>query len=132
MDHWYNPQVFGTAALSYDFQRNILDTENLDNVTLVKGLVSKDSCKDIPKIHYCLLDMDIYASMKTGYEAVKDKIVEGGYLFLHDCVPENHLPLLNKWLFNEVLKEDKEMWNVMGQWPDQFLFGLERKKNVTP
>lgn len=126
MDHWYNPDVFGTDALSYEWMRKTLDTEHLTNVHLVRGLVHKESCRDIPKIHYALLDMDIEASMRNGWDAIKDKIVPGGYVFIHDALPENHLPAVHKWWFNEVLPSSPE-YEVVGHWPNQFLTGVVRK-----
>lgn len=124
MDHWYDPKVFGTQALSYEFQRNQLDTEGLDNVILVKGLITKDSCKDLEVIHYALLDMDIVESMKIGYEAVIDKLAVGGQLFIHDALPDFHLPKINKW-YEEIVKKDTRL-KVIGEWPMNFLVGLER------
>lgn len=126
MDHWYNPALYGRKALSYDFQRMVLDTQNLDNVTLVKGLVNKDSCKDIPYINYALLDMDLEASMRTGFEAVYPKLVKGGFLFIHDAIPPEHIPGVHNWWFKEVMPQHKDL-ELIGQWPDQFLLGVEKK-----
>ncbi len=125
MDHWYNPLMFGTKALSYEFQRDTLLAQNLDNVTLIKGLINKDSCKDIPYIHYALLDLDLYESMKVAYKAVRDKFVTGGYLFLHDVLPDGHLPLIHDWWYKEVLPKEN-IWKSIGEWPNQFLAGFER------
>lgn len=92
MDHWY--RLFGMDKLSMEYQRRELDVMGLTNAQLVKGLVTKDSCKDIPYINYAFLDMDILESMVAGYEAVKDKIVKGGYLVLHDVMS---IPRLVDW-----------------------------------
>lgn len=124
MDHWYDPSVYGTAALSYDFMRKQLDTEGLNNVHLIKGLVNKDSCADIPIIHYALLDMDIAASMKAGYDAVIDKMAKGGFLFLHDAVPKDHIKAVGDW-YENVVKMDQRV-KVIGEWPMNFLVGLEK------
>ena len=124
MDKWYRDDMFGRKALTYEFQRNQLDSEGLTNVKLVKGIVSPDSCRTIPKIHYCLLDMDILESMKTGYEAVKDKMVEGGYLFIHDAIPADHIPALHNWWYNEVMSNSPNL-KVIGEWNGSFLVGVE-------
>lgn len=127
MDHWYDPGVFGTEALSYDFQRKQLDTEGLTNVHLIKGLITKDSCKNLPKIHYAFLDMDIESSMRTGWEAIKDKIVPGGMVFIHDALPATHIPAVHNWFYNEVLPNSPE-FEIIGGWSDQFLTGIVRKE----
>lgn len=102
MDLWYIQE--GVEKLKYSYQRGYLDGKGLTNAFLIKGLVNKDSCKNIDKIHIALLDMDIYHSMRTGFEAVKDKIVVGGYLHIHD-VPNNYLKRLQKWYDDVVLKD---------------------------
>lgn len=77
--------------LTYEYQRGVLDFKKLNNVHLHKGLVKKDSLKDFGEIHYAMLDMDLISSMKTGYEAIKNKIKKGGFLALHDCNPRGHI-----------------------------------------
>jgi hypothetical protein len=98
LDEWY--MKFGTDTLSYEYQRAELDRQGLDNIVLVKGLINKDSCADIPYLHYALLDLDILESMQIGYEAVKHKLLPGGYLCIHDY---GWMPLLTKWADRELL-----------------------------
>lgn len=105
MDHWYRKEIHGTEKLSYDYQKSVL--ENFKNAHLIKGLVTEDSCKDLPKIHYAFLDMDLYTSMVTGYKAVEDKMVKDGYLLLHDVVTQSNLPRLYDWYNNVVLKDKR-------------------------
>lgn len=126
MDYWYSPDIFGMKALSYEFQRNVLDTEQLSNVILVKGLVNKDSCKDLDHINYCLLDMDIEVSMKVGFEAVYPKLIPGAKLFIHDALPASHIPSVHNWWFNEIVPKYKDL-KPIGEWPDQFLLGVEKQ-----
>ena len=128
MDLWY--EKLGTERLAYDFQRKILDEEGLDNAILVKGEVHKDSCKDIPYINLAFLDMDFIVSMKTGYEAVVDKIVEDGYLFIHDAFPYKgcSLPKIHNWVFQDLLRTD--VWAVEGIWPKSLLVGLRKKGEI--
>jgi len=121
MDFWY--QKFPNDELSYEYQRAQLDKQGLDNVILKKGLINELSCKEIPYLNYALLDLDILASMKIGYEAVKDKITENGYLFFHDVVP-GHLPLLKDWFFNEIISNG--LWKIIGKWESSFLVGVKR------
>lgn len=107
MDHWYQPHIYGTGKLSYEYQSGVL--KHL-RVALVKGEVHPRSCDPIDRIHYAFLDMDILVSMKNGYEAVRDKIVSGGYLLLHDVTSPNNLPMLHEWYENEI-KTDP-IWKV--------------------
>lgn len=108
MEPWY--EKFGTEALDIDYQRKVLKEEGIKNVTLVKGRISKKSFDELKKVHFAMLDLDLVKSMRIAYEGVKDKIVKGGYLFLHDAIPEYHLPLLNEYVTDEIL-EDKR-WKV--------------------
>jgi hypothetical protein len=116
MDHWYKPNIFGTEHMAYDYQRGVLDAHGLDNVTLVKGEVNKDSCREIPRLHYVLMDMDIIESMMNGYEAVKDKVVKGGYLCLHDVLPPPHLDgHIYNWWYNHQLGSGE--WEIYAEHP---------------
>jgi hypothetical protein len=125
MDHWYRDDIYGKEALQYDYQRQILDEQGLDNVILVKGEVNKDSCKDIPEIHYALIDMDMIVSMKNGYSALEGKIVKGGYLCLHDVLPDNHLGgYIYNWWYDEVLPKGE--WKIVEEIPASHL-GIYRK-----
>ncbi len=119
MDHWYNTK--GVDQLSYDYQRAQLDGQGLDNVILVKGLVNKQSCKDIPYLNYAFLDMDIYESMKQGWLAVKDKIVKNGYFLLHDIIPQPHLPKLYKLWKEEIMTDPYNKWEILEEVPESHL-----------
>jgi hypothetical protein len=108
MDDHYNK--YGRDGLDIDYQKKHLAMQGIDNVILVKGLVNSDSCWRLPKIHYCLLDMDILVSMKEGYEAVRHRIVNEGVLCLHDVCWPNQLPELRAW-YEEIKKEPQ--WEVV-------------------
>lgn len=123
MDYWYQDDVHGTAKLALEYQEQQLKDQGLDNAILVKGEVHKDSCKDIPHLHYAFLDMDIPESMRQGYSAVKDKIVKHGYLLLHDT---QNIPGLTEWRDNEVLGEDKNMWHKIGQHDRELIVVLKK------
>jgi len=118
MDLWYqeNNRGFETGIdkVKYDYIRQELDKQGLDNVQLVKGLVTdKTDVSFVPYLHYALLDMDFPQAQKDGYELIKHKFVKGGYLCLHDMVPRNHIPgcwevyqeILNEGLFELVTEE---------------------------
>lgn len=122
MDGWY--EKYPSYELSYEYQREELDRQGLDNVILRKGLITKHSCDAIPYLNYALLDLDILASMKMAYEAVKDKITKNDYLFFHDVVPSNHLPLLEDWFLNEVMQSG--LWEIIGKWKSDYLVGVRR------
>ena len=103
MQSWYD--VYGRDNLSLEYQQSELDRQGLTNAHLIKGLVNKDSCKELPYINYAFLDMDMLASTEAGYQAVKEKIVKGGYLLLHDV---NNINTLFEWYAN--LKKD---WKIV-------------------
>ena len=114
MRRWYSNQHAGKwripeltrEMLSIEYQRKVLDDQGLSNVFLHKGLIDESSLNGINDIHYCLLDMDLVSSMRLGFSLVKDKIVPGGFLALHDCTPKNHIPGL--WeLYKEILGSNK-------------------------
>lgn len=118
MNAWYTSKEYGTDKLHLDYIQNQLDVQGLNNVHLIKGLVNPDSCKDM-NIHYCLLDMDILASMQTGFEAVKNQIVKGGYLLIHDVLPPQHLPKLHKFFYEGILPGG--MWEVVEERKESYL-----------
>ena len=124
MDYWYGSPDYGKERLALEYQQKIIDGLGLKNLTLVKGEVNKDSCEDIPKLHYAFLDMDIPFSMKQGYSAVRDKIVKGGYLFLHDT---QNIPGVGDWMREEVTGRDTKMWEQVGEWGYAMLIGFRRK-----
>jgi len=103
MDIWYDK--FGKEKLGYDYQRRVLDNQGLGNAILVKGRVNKHSFDDIEKAHLIMFDMDLIKPTIVAYNALKNKIVRGGYLFFHDALPPNHLPLICKFVYDEVLKD---------------------------
>ena len=125
MDGWY--KEYGTKELAYDYQRKCLDEQGLENAILVKGEVNKMSCANFPYINLAFLDMDLIVSMKNGWEAVKDKICQTGYVFFHDAIPDSHLPDINHWVFDELIPQNRDKWDVEGVWRPQFLVGLVRK-----
>lgn len=125
MDYWYKDDVLGRDKLDYDYQRKVLDDQGLHNAVLVKGIVDEHSLDFLPKIHYAFLDMDIKKSMTDGYEAVKDRIVKGVYLLLHDVIDEDHIPALNKLFKETIMGRDKDMWKEVDR-SKHFLVVLER------
>ena len=125
MAKWPSILHVGPEHVTYDFIRHELDKDGLFNVNLVKGLITEKTNIDfIPKIHYVLLDMDFVLSMRNGYRLVKDKIVPGGYLCLHDVVPYGHIYGLNEF-YQEILKED--LFDVVQEEPKSFLAVLRKK-----
>lgn len=106
----YIEKQHGKAGMNIDVIRGELEAQGLDNVRLVQGLVHPQSCADLEKIHYAMLDMDMLESMGAGYEAVKDKIVPGGYLLLHDV---DCFPRLAAW-YRETIQTDPR-WNVISE-----------------
>jgi len=129
MDMWYQDPRFGVEALAYEYQRRILDEQGLDNAILVKGRINEHSFDDIKKIHFAMIDLDLIKPTKIAYEAIKDKIVIGGYLLMHDALPEDHLPMINVFVYKQVLAENR--WKVVAESPQGNLTALERWKFTT-
>lgn len=123
MDGWYKNPLFGKKRYTYKFQRDMLDKAGCTNAILVKGLVNDRSCDQIPKIHLAFLDMDMESSMRSGYGAVKDKVVKGGYLLLHDAVPDFHLPKVNAF-YKEIAQDTR--WKVISEDEGTYIVVLER------
>jgi hypothetical protein len=119
MDAHY--RAYGREGLRYEFQRKQLDNRGLTNAILVKGLVSEKSCRDLPRIHYCLLDLDMAVSMVPAYAAVKRKIVEGGFLCIHDYI--GHAEIAH--FLREVVLPDG-IWDLDHEYPSQDLIVLTR------
>lgn len=126
MDIWYVHPDFGRGKnLSYKYQRKVLDQQGLDNAILVKGRINKHSFDDIKEAHLVMMDLDLVKSTEVAYFAVRGKIVLGGYLFMHDAIPANHLPLLHKFIYNEVVTD--KMWSIEAEIPDMNLLILKHK-----
>jgi len=106
MDYWYQDNVYGTANLSYEYQRSELDKQGLDNVILHKGLVTPQTdVSDLPYLNYAFLDLDIPMCMKDAYHLIKDKLLVNAFLCLHDVVPKSHIEGLNEW-YEEIKSRD--------------------------
>lgn len=131
MDRWYDNRYAGNERipllekemLSYEYQRKVLDEQGLTNVILHKGLVDSNSLNQIDYLNYALLDMDLLSSMKTGWDLVKDKIVKGGFLALHDVIPNGHIDGLFE-LYYEIL--DAGDYSIVMECPASYLVVLER------
>ena len=126
MDMWYEDPRFGTKNLAYDYQRRILDENGLDNAILVKGRINEHSFDDIEKIHFAVLDLDLIIPMKIAYKAIRDKFSVGGYLLIHDALPEDHLPMINTFVYKQILAENG--WKIIAEAPKGNLTALEKWK----
>jgi nucleoside-diphosphate-sugar epimerase len=113
--------AYGREGLEYDYQRRHLDRHGLSNAVLVKGLVSEVSCDGLPKIHYCLLDLDMAASMTPAYRGVRRRIVPGGYLCIHDYI--GHAEVAG--FLREIVLPDG-IWDLDREYPGQDLMVLTR------
>lgn len=131
MKRWYDNVYEGKwriphltkEMLTYEYQRKALDDQSLDNVILHKGLINENSLKDVPYLHYALLDMDLVVSMKTGFNLVKNKIKKGGFLALHDCNPRGHIEGL--WeIYQEILASGE--WKEIIHCDTAYLIVLEK------
>jgi hypothetical protein len=125
MQPWYEKGgEYEMSKLSTEYISAQLKTEGLNNVQLCKGLVTdKTDVSFIPKLHYCLLDLDYPLSMEQSYQLIKDKIVSGGYLCLHDVIPKGHINGLYE-LYQTILKEGFEL---VSEHPQSFLVILKKK-----
>lgn len=122
MDEWYKADKYGKGGLSYDYIRGELDRQELDNVILVKGLITdKTDLSFIKKLHYCFLDLDFPLSMWQAYNLIKGKIVKGGYLLLHDVLPVGHIHGLT-----EYYEKMKDGFEVIGEYQSEHLAILKK------
>jgi len=125
MDRWYNSSDYGVEAIKYDYIRNHLDNQNLNNVILVKGIVDENTdINFIPKLHYGLIDMDFPIAQWNGWNLVKNKFVSGGYLCLHDMIPHGHIHG-NYELYEKMLSEN--LFDVVYENTDEYLCVLKKK-----
>jgi hypothetical protein len=106
MDYWYRSDEYGTQKIKYEYIKEQLELQELNNVKLVKCLITSLTNIDfIPYLNYCLLDLDYPLSMMDAWHIVKNKIVKGGYLCLHDVIPKGHIHGL--WEnYQEMISED--------------------------
>jgi hypothetical protein len=125
MNGWYDDPNYGADAIKYDYIRKELDAEGLDNVVLVKGLVTDTTdVSFIPKLHYALIDMDFPLAQWNGYNLVKNLMVPGGILFMHDMIPKGHIYGCYEYLV-DILVEG--LFEVVLEEPKSFLIGLRKK-----
>lgn len=123
MDPQYNYHT--KNGLSYDEQRVELDRQGLSNVILRKGRISNKSIEGIQYLNYVLLDMDLIVSMVQGYQLVKDLLVPGSYLCLHDVVPRGHL--FGLWgMYQEIMASGD--YDLVGEWPVNYLVILRKRR----
>lgn len=124
MDFWYRPEVAGKEKLAIEYQEQVLKDEGLTNAHLIKGRVHEHSFDFLGPIHLAMLDMDLIKPTRLAYEGIKDKIVEGGYLFFHDAYPPTHLPYLYHFVHDEVLKDGR--WTLERDEINGYLTVLKR------
>lgn len=123
MDGWYSNPEYGTEAIKYDYIRAELDKQNLDNVILVKGLITDKTVLPFEQVNYCFLDLDFPLSMWQAYNLVKDKIVKGGYLCLHDVIPKGHIHGCWEY-YQEMIKEG--LFEIYKEHPECLLAILKK------
>jgi len=125
MDSWYQREDYGTEAIKYDYIRKNLDDQGVINAILVKGLVTdKTDVSFLNAIHYAFIDLDFPLSNRQAFELIKDKIVKGGYLMLHDCVPKGHISGCYE-VYQDILKTG--MFELMGEFNPEYLVIMIRK-----
>lgn len=115
---------YGMDGLSIEYQTDALNSLGLTNAHLIKGEVSSRSWSDIKTVQFALLDMDIEGPTRLAYNALKRKIVSGGYLLLHDVIPEKHLPRLHSMYRSEIVPEG--LYEVVSEHPESYLAVLRR------
>jgi hypothetical protein len=126
MEMWYqsDQKQFSKEKLAYKYQRQRLDNGGLTNAILVKGRINKHSFDMIDKIHFAIIDLDLIVPTRIAYEAIKDKIVVGGYLFMHDALPPDHLPMIHSLVYHQILAEGR--WKIVKESNSGNLTALER------
>jgi hypothetical protein len=123
MDGWYS--TYDHAELTLEYQESELNRQNINNVKLVKGLITENTNIDfIPYVNYCLIDLDFSLAMKNAYKLVEPKLVSGAYLCLHDVIPHGHIKGLNE--FYEQIKNSGK-YTLMGEFFNSYLAVLKKK-----
>lgn len=124
MDYWYSSSMFGMERLDKDYQEGVFNDLDLTNAHLIKGLVNENSFDFLDKIHLAFIDLDMIVPTRMAYAGVKDKIVSGGYLLMHDTVPENHLPELNKFMFSDIMNSG--LWTDLKTYVPSYLSAVRK------
>ncbi|HUW47411.1 MAG TPA: hypothetical protein VMW36_01535 [Patescibacteria group bacterium] len=115
MDHWY--EKFGLHAVSEEHISSELYACGIHNYELIAGEVHENSISDsVENLHYVLLDLDLIEPMKVSYENIKDKMVKGGFICVHDVLPADHLPLIHEWWYNEVMPTGRYKEHAPGKY----------------
>lgn len=122
MDKW--KEIYDNKLFSIEHIQLELDKQNLNNVILQKGIIDDNFTAPIKYLNYCLIDLDIPISMENAYKSVKDKIIKGGYLCLHDVVPKNHINGLFEW-YKNILENDG--YELVNEYPKSYLAILKKK-----
>ncbi len=118
-DFHYTPE-----KITYEYQRSQLDQQGLSNVILIKGEINQDTNLDyIPYLDYAFLDLDILKCMLDAYNLVKNLIVPGGYLCLHDVLPRKHMRGLYD-LYQTILQEG---FTLVSEHPKSYLAILQKR-----
>lgn len=128
MEHQY--ELYGKERITYEYQRGELDKMGYDNAILIKGLINDMSLKGngIGKLHYAMLDLDFLNSMALAISITHPIISKGGFLCMHDCVPNGHI--FGLWgLYQEVLSWEtngKKHFRLVEEVPQSYLVVLEK------
>ena len=116
--------MFGTEALTIEYQQSQLDAQGLDNVKLIKGLITPETdVSFIEKLHYCFIDLDYHKCMKDAFDLVESKIVENGFLLLHDVIPAHHIQGLFDFYCDIVASGD---YKVIAELPSAYIVVLQK------
>jgi len=122
MDGWYN--IYDNKELTIEYQREELERQGIYNVNLIKGIIDENTkINFIPYINYCLIDLDFSVAMKNAYNLIKDKLVKGAYLCLHDVIPNGHIKGLNEWY--QIIKNSGE-YEILGEYSNSYLAILKK------
>lgn len=124
MDFWY--QEYGVDELSIEYQQSQLDAQGLDNVKLVKGLITPETdVSFIEKLHYCFIDLDYHKCMKDAFDLMESKIVNCGFLILHDVIPAHHIQGLYDFYCDIIASGN---YKVILECPSSFIVVLQKIK----
>lgn len=123
MQYWYD--TYGMEKTSYEYIREELDKQELFNVKLVKGVVTDQTdVSFIDHLHYAMIDMDFPLSQWDGYNLLKHKFVPGGYLCMHDMIPNGHIAGCYE-RYQQIVAEG--LFDVMNEDQSAFLVVLKKK-----
>ena len=93
---------------------------------MVKGLIDENTdISFLPsKIHYALIDLDFPISQLVGWNLLKNRIIQGGFICLHDMIPKGHIHGCYEY-YEKMLSEN--LYDVVAELENSHICILQKK-----